>query len=77
MDNETKEELELSNFLHEFQDVFLDDNPRNLPPKRGIDDHSIDLSQLVHLLISCLIEPHELYKRKVMRQVNKLGKGMV
>ncbi len=37
---ETKEELELANFLNEFQDVFTDDIPRELPPKSGEDDHS-------------------------------------
>ena len=43
MDSETREELDLANYLNEFQDVFTDDIPRDLPPKRGEDDHSIDL----------------------------------
>ena len=41
--SETKEDLELSNFLNEFQDVFTDDIPSELPPKRGQADHIIDL----------------------------------
>ena len=41
--HETKEELELSNFLNEFQDVFTDDIPEELPPKRGEDDYYIKL----------------------------------
>ena len=41
--NETKEDLELSNFLREFQDVFTNDIHKELPPKRGQDDHTIDL----------------------------------
>ena len=30
--HETQEETEFSNFLHEFQDIFTDDIPRDLPP---------------------------------------------
>ncbi|MCO5601422.1 hypothetical protein L7F22_055543 [Adiantum nelumboides] len=36
-------DLELSNFLNQFQDVFIDDIPGELPPKRGDDDHTIEL----------------------------------
>jgi len=43
VNTKTKEELELSNFLLEFKDVFTDDVPRELPPIRGKDDHAIDL----------------------------------
>ena len=32
--HETKEELEFSNFLNEFQNVFTDDIPGELPPKK-------------------------------------------
>ena len=39
----TKEELDLSNFLSQYQDVFTDDIPGVLPPKRGDDDHMIEL----------------------------------
>ena len=41
--SETREDLELSNFLNEFQDVFTDDIPSEIPPKRGQDDHTIEL----------------------------------
>ncbi|MCO5599026.1 hypothetical protein L7F22_053125 [Adiantum nelumboides] len=37
------EDLELSKFLNQFQDVFIDDIPGELPPKRGDDDHAIEL----------------------------------
>ena len=40
---ETKEEIEMSNFLKEFQDVFTNDNHGELPPKRGQDEHYIDI----------------------------------
>ena len=39
----SKEELDLSNFLSQYQDVFTDDIPAVLPPKRGDDDHMIEL----------------------------------
>ncbi|MCO5606653.1 hypothetical protein L7F22_060841 [Adiantum nelumboides] len=38
-----QEDLELSNFLNQFQDVFIDDIPGELPPKRGDDDHMIEI----------------------------------
>ena len=41
--SETKEKLELANFLREFQDIFIDNIPGEMPPSRGMDDHSIDL----------------------------------
>ena len=41
--SETKEDLELSNFLQRFQEIFTDDIPRELLPTRGRDDHSIDI----------------------------------
>ncbi|MCO5607027.1 hypothetical protein L7F22_061218 [Adiantum nelumboides] len=37
------EDLELSKFLNQFQDVFIDDILGELPPKRGEDDHAIEL----------------------------------
>ncbi|MCO5551719.1 hypothetical protein L7F22_005223 [Adiantum nelumboides] len=37
------EYLELSNFLNQFQDIFIDNNSRELSPKRGDDDHMIEL----------------------------------
>ncbi|MCO5556345.1 hypothetical protein L7F22_009893 [Adiantum nelumboides] len=37
------EDLKLFNFLNQFQDVFIDDILGELPPKRGEDDHIIEL----------------------------------
>ncbi|MCO5569085.1 hypothetical protein L7F22_022792 [Adiantum nelumboides] len=42
-ESEMQEDLKLYNFLNQFQDVFIDDIPRELPPKRGDDDHMIEL----------------------------------
>ena len=39
----SKQELDLSNFLSQYQHVFINDIPRVLPPKRGDDDHMIEL----------------------------------
>ena len=41
--SETKENLDLFKFLQEFQDIFTDDIPGELPPTRGKDDNSIDI----------------------------------
>ena len=41
--SETKEDLELTNFLQRFQEIFTDDIPRELLPTRGRDDQSIDI----------------------------------
>ncbi|MCO5611979.1 hypothetical protein L7F22_066239 [Adiantum nelumboides] len=46
-ENGMQVDLELSNFLNQFQDVFIDDIPGELPPKGGDDDHMIELSELV------------------------------
>ena len=40
---ETKKELEMSKLLREFQDIFKDDIPCEMPPSCGMDDHSIEL----------------------------------
>ena len=40
---ETKEEVELEILLKELQDIFTDDILGEMPPSRGMDDHSIDL----------------------------------
>ena len=40
---ETKEDLEKSKILQEFQDIFTDDIPNEMPPSQGQDDHSIEL----------------------------------
>ena len=40
---ETKEDRDNFNFLSKFQDLFTDDIPTELPPPRGIYDHTIEL----------------------------------
>ena len=40
---ETKEDRDNFNFLSKFQDLFIDDIPVELPPTRGIYDHTIEL----------------------------------
>ena len=78
VENETKEELELSNFLHEFQDVFTDDIPRELPPKRGEDDHAIDLLPGTSPPNKPPYRVSQAQQEEIMRQVNELvEKGMV
>ncbi|MCO5569414.1 hypothetical protein L7F22_023126 [Adiantum nelumboides] len=73
-----QEDLELSNFLNQFQDVFIDDIPGELPPKRGDDDHMIEL-------IPRSLPPNkppyrvsQAQQEEIMRLVNELvEKGMV
>ncbi|MCO5565080.1 hypothetical protein L7F22_018751 [Adiantum nelumboides] len=66
------EELELSKFLNQFQDVFIDDILGELPPKRGDDDHAI-------VLIPGSSPPNKppfrvshAQQEKIMRQGNEL-----
>ncbi|MCO5611684.1 hypothetical protein L7F22_065942 [Adiantum nelumboides] len=74
----SQEDLELSKFLHQFQDFFIDDILGELPPKRGDDDHAIEL-------IPGSSPPNEppyrvaqAQQEEIMRQVNELvEKGMV
>ena len=40
---ETREDRDNFNFLSKFQDLFIDDIPTELPPTRGIYDHTIEL----------------------------------
>ena len=40
---ETKKNLKISKLLREFQDIFTNDIPAEMPPSRGMNDHSIDL----------------------------------
>ena len=60
----SKKELDLSKFLKENEDVFIDDIPCELPPKRGDDDHFIELFPGVLHLIGLLIESLRLNKRR-------------
>ena len=40
---ETKDDRDNFNLLSKFQDPFMDDIPAELPPTRGIYDHTIEL----------------------------------
>ena len=40
---ETKEDLEMSKLLREFQEIFIDDILGEMPPSQGMDDHNIDI----------------------------------
>ena len=43
VESETNKELDNSSFLKEFQDIFTNDIPRDLPSSCKEDDHTIDL----------------------------------
>ncbi|MCO5560269.1 hypothetical protein L7F22_013880 [Adiantum nelumboides] len=83
--NETKvtesgmqEDLELSNFLNQFQDVFIDNIPGELPPKRGDDDHMIELIPGSSPPNKPPYRVSQAQQEEIMRQVNELvEKGMV
>ena len=40
---ESSEDIKNFNFLKEFQDLFTDDIPTELPPTRGTYDHTVEL----------------------------------
>ena len=62
--SETKEELELSNFLNEFHDVFTDESLGSYLPKEGQMIILYTLYQVAHHLIGLPIESLWLNKRK-------------
>ncbi|MCO5546749.1 hypothetical protein L7F22_000185 [Adiantum nelumboides] len=71
-------DLELSNFLNQFQDVFTDDIPGELPPKRGDDDHMIELIPGSSPPNKPPYRVSQAQQVEIMRQVNELvEKGMV
>ncbi|MCO5603239.1 hypothetical protein L7F22_057387 [Adiantum nelumboides] len=73
-----QEDLELSNFLNQFQDVFIDDIPGELPPKSGDDDHMIELIPGSSLPNKPPYRISQAQQEEIMRQVNELvKKGMV
>ncbi|MCO5603220.1 hypothetical protein L7F22_057367 [Adiantum nelumboides] len=73
-----QEDLELSNFLNQFQDVFIDDIPGELPPKRGDDDHMIELILGSSSPNKPPYRVSQAQQEEIMRQVNELvEKGMV
>ncbi|MCO5553915.1 hypothetical protein L7F22_007441 [Adiantum nelumboides] len=73
-----QEDLELSKFLNQFQDVFIDDIPEELPPKRGDDDHAIELIPGSSPPNKPPYRVSQAQQEEIMRQVNELvEKGMV
>ncbi|MCO5611432.1 hypothetical protein L7F22_065685 [Adiantum nelumboides] len=72
------EDLELSKFLNQFEDLFIDDIPGELPPKQGDDDHAIELIPGSSLPIKPPYRVSQAQQEEIMRQVNELiEKGMV
>ncbi|MCO5608596.1 hypothetical protein L7F22_062809 [Adiantum nelumboides] len=77
-ENGMQVDLELSNFLNQFQDVFIDDIPGELPPKRGDDDHMIELIPGSSPPNKPPYRVSQAQQEEIMRQVNELvEKGMV
>ncbi|MCO5606851.1 hypothetical protein L7F22_061042 [Adiantum nelumboides] len=77
-ENGMHEDLELSKFLNQFQDVFIDDIPRELPPKRGDDDHTIELVLGSSPPNKPPYRVSQAQQEEIMRQVNELvEKGTV
>ncbi|MCO5587050.1 hypothetical protein L7F22_040995 [Adiantum nelumboides] len=82
--NETKvdkreiyESLELSKFLNQVQDVFIDDIYGELPPKRGDNDHAIKLLPGSSPPNKPLYRVSQAQQEEIMKQVNELvEKGM-
>ncbi|MCO5587665.1 hypothetical protein L7F22_041616 [Adiantum nelumboides] len=74
----SQEDLELSKFLNQFQDVFIDDIPGELPPKQGDDDHAFDLILGSSPPDKPPYKVSQAQQEEIMRQVNELvEKGMV
>ncbi|MCO5552192.1 hypothetical protein L7F22_005704 [Adiantum nelumboides] len=73
-----EDDLELSKFLNQFQDVFIDDIPGELPPKRGDDDHAIELIPGSSPPNKPPYRVSQAQQEEIMGQVNELvEKGMV
>ncbi|MCO5570333.1 hypothetical protein L7F22_024052 [Adiantum nelumboides] len=68
----SQEDLELSKFLNQFQDVFIDDIPGELPPKRGDDDHTIELIPGCSPPNKPPYRVSQAQQEEIMRQVNEL-----
>ncbi|MCO5558213.1 hypothetical protein L7F22_011792 [Adiantum nelumboides] len=68
----SKQDLNLSKFLNQFQDVFIDDIPGELPPKRGDDDHVIELIPASSPPNKPPYRVSQAQKEEIMRQVNEL-----
>ncbi|MCO5564120.1 hypothetical protein L7F22_017776 [Adiantum nelumboides] len=77
-ENGMQVDLELSKFLNQFQDVFIDDIPGELPPKRGDDDQTIELIPGSSPPNKPPYRISQAQQEEIMRQVNELvEKGMV
>ncbi|MCO5593953.1 hypothetical protein L7F22_047972 [Adiantum nelumboides] len=77
-ENGMQVDLGLSNFLNQFQDVFIDDIPGEIPPKRGDDDHMIELIPGSSPPNKPPYRVSHAQQEEIMRQVNELvEKGMV
>ncbi|MCO5586260.1 hypothetical protein L7F22_040199 [Adiantum nelumboides] len=73
-----QEHVELSKFLNQFQDVFIDDTPGELPLKQGDDDHEIELIPGISPPNKPPYRVSQAQQEEIMRQVNELvEKGMV
>ncbi|MCO5555335.1 hypothetical protein L7F22_008881 [Adiantum nelumboides] len=74
----SQEDLELSKFLNQFQDVFIDDIRGELPPKRRDDDHAIELIPGSSPPNKPPYRVSQAQQEEIMRQVNELvEKGIV
>ncbi|MCO5557114.1 hypothetical protein L7F22_010670 [Adiantum nelumboides] len=71
-ESEMQEYLELYNFLSQFQDVFIDDFHGELPPKRGNDDHMIELIPGSSPPNKPPYKVSQAQEEEFMRQVNEL-----
>ncbi|MCO5566457.1 hypothetical protein L7F22_020134 [Adiantum nelumboides] len=72
------ENLELSKFLNQFQDVFINEIHGELPPTRGDDDHAIELLLGSSPPNKPPYRVSQAQEEEIMRQVNELVvKGMV
>ncbi|MCO5575003.1 hypothetical protein L7F22_028800 [Adiantum nelumboides] len=73
-----KEDLKLSKFLNQFQDVFIDDIPGELPPKRGDDDQASEIILGSSPPNKPPYRVSQAQQEEIMRQANELiEKGMV
>ncbi|MCO5553939.1 hypothetical protein L7F22_007465 [Adiantum nelumboides] len=74
----SQEDLEFSKFLNQFQYVFIDDIPGELPPKQGDDDHAIELIPGSSPPNKPPYRVSQAQQEEIMRQANELvEKGMV
>ncbi|MCO5561720.1 hypothetical protein L7F22_015343 [Adiantum nelumboides] len=71
-ENGIQEDFDLSNFLNQFQDVFIDDILGELPPKRGDDDHMIELLPGSSPPNKPQYRVSQAQQEEIMRQVNEL-----